>query len=364
MSAWTPPLASIALAASAGVFAQAAPAPARILGAAPVYREIGDWIVACDNTRACLAKFVAADDSTGGAYVSVARGAGPGGRLMVTVANFAEDGPARIDPARLRLDGKPLAISGWSVQAADHSARLEGPGALRLLRAAADAHTLALSAAADAPVASLSGLKAVLLVIDEDQGRLDGVTALARPGAKPATSVPPGAPPPMIVTAPKAAPLAHPAAFAAAVRRAQVALLKRHDCDSDMADSDAAAGLDAAEAVVVLGCRRAAYQASAMVFRAPRTAPAQARPVVMPRQPTLGADAFPPEVVGEYVTDDGWDAATASFTEASKGRGLADCGESTTWTFDGRDFQLAAFSRQERCGGPPDDWPTLYRTRR
>jgi hypothetical protein len=129
-----------------------------------------------------------------------------------------------------------------------------------------------------------------------------------------------------------------------------------------MADSDTAAGLGAGEAIVVLGCRMAAYQASAMVFRAPRSAPERARLVVMPRQPTLPAADFPPEVIGEYVSEDGWDASTMSFTEGAKGRGLGDCGEASTWTFDGREFQLAAFSRQERCGGPPGDWPTLYRT--
>ena len=48
----------------------------------------------------------------------------------------------------------------------------------------------------------------------------------------------------------------------------------------------------------------------------------------------------------------------------AKGRGLADCGESAAWAFDGQDFRLQRYHRLGWCrGGNPGDWPTLWRTR-
>jgi hypothetical protein len=83
----------------------------------------------------------------------------------------------------------------------------------------------------------------------------------------------------------------------------------------------------------------------------------------MPLEPTADPKNTTDENLGEYVSGE-WDAKTATFSESSKGRGLADCGTSSGWTFDGAAFQLSSYSAQIRCGGgPPGDWPTLYRTR-
>ena len=41
---------------------------------------------------------------------------------------------------------------------------------------------------------------------------------------------------------------------------------------------------------------------------------------------------------------------------------MADCGQSAEWVFDGVQFRVDSFNRLDRCGGgPPGDWPTLYR---
>jgi hypothetical protein len=76
-----------------------------------------------------------------------------------------------------------------------------------------------------------------------------------------------------------------------------------------------------------------------------------------------------PATVGDqpnqgFHTEVEWDAEHATVFEAAKGRGLADCGSSTSWVFDGTDFRLAEASRMNRCaGGPPGDWPTVYRSK-
>jgi len=99
-------LASLTLAAGVGgVAVTAAPAPS-LLGAPPVYLEVKDWVLACDNTRVCFAKYDVADDANaGGGYLSLARDPGPAGGLVVSLEATADG--AVPDPRTLTLDGQP-----------------------------------------------------------------------------------------------------------------------------------------------------------------------------------------------------------------------------------------------------------------
>ncbi len=332
---------------------------APVQGAVPEYREIKDWVLTCDNTHACIAKYLAADDGPGGGgYLSLARTPGPDGGLTVTVETV--EGDTAPDPSDLRLDGRPLSGLAWKIDAKAQTATLSGNAALRFVRAIRDGGKLTYSDDKDAPFVSLTGMTAALLAMDENQGRLGGETALIRTGPKPASAVPAARPVPLVHAAPARGPLAGAAAFAAQVRRARADILNKHDCDAGQASQDEAGPLDAADAVVVLGCQEAAYQGSVLIFIAPRNAPAKARQLILPLEPPLSARDTSTD--GEY-TEGEWDPKTATFTQSAKGRGLADCGESTVWTFDGQAFVLSTYNAQPRCGGPPGDWPTLYRTR-
>ena len=347
--------------AGAGLCLLALPAAAQ--PAQPVYREIRDWVLACDNTRACEAKAVpdelaapAPDGDYEPGAMHIDRQAGAVGRLTV---RFSLDDKA-FDPAALRVDGKPLpAGARWTRADKGATASLEGDAALALIRQIRDGTTLTFSAAKGAPRVSLKGLAAVLLAMDEAQGRLGNTTALVKVGPAAATAVPAALPAPTVVAAPWIKPLADKARLIAVVRKSQGAALKAHECDAEPSTDDAAP-LSADEAVVTLKCEIAAYQGSVLAFRTPVAAPGRAKLLILPTPPTVDPKVEP---AGEYGDGD-YDPKTATFTESAKGRGLADCGESATWTFDGRDFHLSRFNKQERCGGgEPGDWPTLYRTR-
>jgi hypothetical protein len=340
----------------------AAPAPA-LLGAPPVYLEVKDWVLACDNTRACFAKYDVADDAHAGrGYLSLTRDAGPAGGLVVSLE--ATEDSAVPDPHTLTLDGQLLpANAAWKVDVTPQTATLEGAPALAFVHAVAGGKVLAYSDGQTRTTVSLSGMTAALLAMDQAQGRLDGVTALARPGPKPASAVPAALSVPTLHAVPAARPLTGAGAFAAQVRTTETSLLRQHDCDADMAHDDQAAALNDQDAIVILGCRQGAYQATVMTFRAPRAAPQKAAQLILPLQPTMKASEIPQDDRGEYVAEDGWDPKTATFIESAKGRGMADCGQSTEWVFDGVQFRVDSFSRLDRCcGGPPGDWPTLYRT--
>jgi hypothetical protein len=326
--------------------------------AAPVYREIGDWLIACDNTRVCVAKAApvegsdTAPDTPG--FIAFTRAAGPAGAAKVALAS-----ETAFEPQGLRLDGKPLAAAGWTYSKADDDQELTGAAAIAFIKALRNGAVLQFGPGKDAPSASLKGLSAVLLAMDEAQGRLGNASALARPGPAPASATPAPLAPPIVHAAPPLPRLANADGLIEAVRKTQAKVLKAHECDSTDNRTDSAATLNAGEAIVVLNCTFAAYQGSVLAFRLPVKAPAQARLLALPTPPTVPAEEV--EAPGEF-TEGGYDAKTATFSESAKGRGPADCGTSASWVFDGQAFHLSAFNRQDRCYGEPGDWPTLYRT--
>jgi hypothetical protein len=343
------------------LLAPTAPRAAETYGpAAPVYKEIADWIVACDNTRTCVAKAAPADDSATApetpGYIRLERAGGASGAAEV---RLTADNPFTPD---LWLDGKPLAVKGWTYSKADDAQELKGEAALAFMRLIRNGSLLQFGPGKTAPAASLKGLTATLLAMDEAQGRIGNVSALGRPGPAPASATPAAPAPPVVKAAPFVGALPGAKALAAAVRRSQAAALKSHDCDAGEQELsvDEARPLTKDEAVVTLGCITGAYQGSSLSFRVARAAPGKAVLLVLPHPPILPADAA--DTAGEY-TEGGYDPKTATFSESAKGRGIADCGVSESWVFDGQAFHLSALAYQERCGGgEPGDWPTLYRT--
>ncbi|KQN03853.1 DUF1176 domain-containing protein [Sphingomonas sp. Leaf25] len=338
------------------------PAAMAATDARPVYREIGDWLLACDNLRNCVARAardpaaapVAGDDAE--VRMDIARDSGPNG--AVTVRLQAEH---RIDPTSIHIGTRPLPRDlPWRIGGDRQDASLTGEPARRFVRAIVDAPALMLARAGPAQI-SLRGLAAVLLAMDEAQGRVGNASALVRPGSGPADLTPPPMLPPRIRVGPPAPALADAQRLARAVRRGQATIIAAHECDRS-SDDDAAYPLTRTEAIVVLGCGRFAYQTSVLLFRTPRDRPAAATLLTLPdppaARPTDAASA------GEYVEGD-YDPATRTFVEVSKGRGMADCGSATEWTFDGTAFRVSAFRWQDRCAGTtPGEWPVLYQTRR
>jgi hypothetical protein len=341
---------------AAAAVAQPAPQPAR-----PVYREIKDFVVACDNLRSCRVRW-APEAGDGGfeAYLDIARDGGAKGRLRISLG-ASNEGEARVDVRSLTLDGSPLGRNlRWRYDAEAAAMVVEGAEALTYLRAVSDGDVLTFSDGKQQQAVTLTGLKAALLAVDEAQGRLGTVGAFVRRGAAADATVPTPPPEPVVV-ARRAAPGATvPPGFAARVRRAQARALQQNDCDDARKDLDEAYALGDGEVLVKLGCMMHAYQSSMLLLRAPRGAPERARLVAMP--PAAGDAPLGPDDAGRFVEGE-WDPETATFFESAKGRGLADCGSSTSWVFDGTAFRLAEAHRMNRCsGGPPGDWPTVYRS--
>lgn len=207
----------------------------------------------------------------------------------------------------------------------------------------------------------LAGLSAALLRIDERQGRIGGTTALVRSGKMPAMRVPPAPPIPHIPIRPVTARLGAGEAqrLIAAVRKAQRAVLVREDCTGGTGSLTAEAfALDDRRALVFVPCLMGAYQGSSVAFVAQRGGPAQQR-VVAPT-PYLGASAD--AATTDLFTEADFDPKTGMLAMFAKGRGLADCGMSASWIWDGGAFRLAEMTLQNACGGmAAGEWPMLFR---
>ena len=329
--------------------------------AMPIYREIGDWLLGCDNTRRCVARYVPVDadvppagDSDSDVFsMMIVREEGPLG-LQIFLTGF---GSFRAD--EMLVDRRPAPKARWVDSDDNTDAMVVDEEAFRFLRGIVDAHELTFPSRKLRQRVSLKGLTAVLLAMDEAQGRIGNQSALVRRGSKPFGSSPRAAPPPVVIVR-RSAEMAKGDAFAAAVRRHQSALLKAHECDMDPGIGDDAYVVAGGKALVVIGCGRFAYQTSSLSFLADPHDARSARLLVLP-QPPIVAQPDEANAAGEYVSLV-FDPAKSTLTEFSKGRGMADCGALTEWAYDGAAFRLSAFAWQQRCGGDREKWLTLYRT--
>src|ERR1700722_20290709 len=180
-------------------------------------KEFRDWLAACDNLRTCTAYGFDADMG-GYAYVRLTRDGGADAPLRVTIAvNVQEGGKFKVsfdDPA---LGGLPAEATAGESSRDDDLKRLviADPQAMETLLASLRKANKLIVTRIDAPGAtasdpavteiSLNGVVAAMLWMDDQQKRIDTVTALVKHGSKPATAVPPP-PAPSVVTAVKIPP--------------------------------------------------------------------------------------------------------------------------------------------------------------
>jgi len=320
------------------------------------YDSYGSWFVACDNTLACVAKGFA--DSSHGTEIRIERDAGPAAKPVVSIR-----ADHKFDRAGIAIDGKPagLAASVWEMttDADETSLASDDLAAIRafVLRLR-DASTLRLGAEDDIP---LDGFAAAMLRIDDRQGRVGGVTALLRAGPAPAGKVPPPPPRPKIPYHPITAKLlpGEGGRLIAAVRARQKAVFAKEQCEADVSMAPEAYPLDAKQALVLIPCIMGAYQGSSLAFIASRAGGASQR-LIAPT-PYLGNGTDRSDA--RYFTDATFDPKTGMLSDAAKGRGMADCGMSASWIWDGAAFRLSDMALQQSCGGvDPGDWPVLFRS--
>jgi Protein of unknown function (DUF1176) len=347
--------------AVAGLIFVASPGVARGQApSVPVERSFTDWVVGCDNTRSCVALGLAPEDSTQSAFIQVVRQAGPGAPPEVRLALY-DDLSAQGTPMSITVDG--AAVPGFAVRTPPRSeddgysvvelAPSEGRRFLDVLRRARRLN-LAVAGGEGGEV-SLDGATAALLFIDDVQGRVGTVTALARPGRRPESAVPGAAAPPVVraVHAPDGADADQNIA----------GLVREHvrACDAPepgWSDFDDVLPLGQDRVLVSLLCTRAAYNQDFVYFIVDGGSPGDARAVRFPVPPGSEDDQARET---EVLTNARFDPQSGQLGFFAKGRGIADCGSSGLYGWTGDGFALLSYRAMRVCRGVPEGfWPVLW----
>jgi hypothetical protein len=344
----------------AWLMAAAALAFAIVLGGGAAHaagtKTVKDWTAVCNNLGDCTAFGFSEEGSDTDAYLKIERQAGPAGPLRVSlVYDSADKQPAQT--WTLSLDGKPIAGLGPVHAAAGENgarATLTGPAADRLVAALLGGKSLELDAGGKSlEEVSLAGSAAILLWVDDAQGRVGTVTALTRKGPAPAASVHARLSPPLVVAA-------APASQAGLPKHAPKSVVA-HDaeCDQGSAPNDVIVRL--APGVVLWGpeCNSGAYNQVNDFFIGDEHA-GHLNPVKFPEAP----GSSPSEGGGDALMNVEYQPKTQMLSSFSKGRGIGDCGGNEAWVWTGKAFALAHEEIMPECRGvPSQDWPSLYVSR-
>jgi hypothetical protein len=326
--------------------AAALPCPA----AAQETAELRDWWAACDPQRTCWAFGFSEDGAEQSGFVRIARSGASGAAPEVIIGPSLWEEQAAKPGSRVRatVDGKVVATA---VVTADSYAPVSDAKAARALIAAmrdGRRMTLQFDGGGEPAEVSLNGAAAALLWLDDRQKRAGTVTALARPGGRPASAVPPVPSAKVVRRAASVRQGQLPTALpASALARPEVKACREEIQSEEMRAPDVAR-LDVRTLLWGVPCLMGAYQGSSLFFLSDERGRGW-RPA--PFEPPASADEG-------YVTTPSFDAETMTLSSWAKGRGLGDCGSSREWTWTGRAFVLTREVYMGPCRAVPHDlWP-------
>ncbi|MBU9847989.1 DUF1176 domain-containing protein [Rahnella ecdela] len=332
--------------------------------AEPLQAVYSDWQVSCDNLNHCVAR----NSQDGQELVmKISREAGPEGKSSVSIdyqRNSDEQSADAPIASRLQTNGKTLSFNHreWDVSKKHLSTnnRLVVNDFIAAIR---EGSAISLAGKADPaqpvhPVISLKGIKAALLAIDAQQGRVGTKTAWINRGAKPANTVP------AIPATPVLPRFSEPQALTeseiSAITQNAATTIENNDCSLDPSEREVHIfALSSDKALMTVNCDMGAYNLFALGFLVSRQAPYKMDDLALNMPFKLGEDEESPELINAD-----FDPKTGMLSTYDKGRGIGDCGVSSRWIFDGKAFRLAAFASEPSCDGYSSggEWPVLWVT--
>ena len=332
--------------------------------AEPIQAMYNDWQVSCDNLNHCAAR----NSQDGQELVmKITREAGPEGKSTLSIdyqRNSDEQSSDAPIAGRLQMNGKTLSFNHreWDIS----NKHLSGSNRLVVndfIAAIREGSSIQLAGKSDPaqpvkPMISLKGLKAVLLAIDAQQGRVGTKTAWASRGMKPANTVPPA---PVAPVLPRfSEPHALSESEISAITQNAATTIENNDCSLDPSEREVHIfALSNEKALMTVNCDMGAYNLFALGFVVSRQAPYKMENLALNMPFKLGEDEQAPELINAD-----FDPKTGMLSTYDKGRGIGDCGVASRWVFDGKAFRLAAFSSEPACDGYSSggEWPVLWVT--
>ncbi len=299
-----------------------------------------DWEIACDNTGTCRAAGYQSDDDQLAVSVLLTRKAGPHEPVTgeLTIGDYDNEEVLKKLPPVLNLS---LRINGSNigevdVDKNDLAAELSGKQVTALLAALPGKSSIEWVAGEYRWHLSDKGAAAVLLKMDEFQGRIGTQGALIKKGSKGENAVLPPLPMPVVIAGAVAKPRPDDNKILTdqsnAMRDALRATKEADEC-SDLLEKEAADAelsvtrLTDSKLLASAHCWSGAYNSGYGYWVINATPP---------YQPVL-------------VTNSGSEYNEGSITASHKGRGLGDCWSSESWTWDGKQFVYTESSSTGLC---------------
>ncbi|MGB9095968.1 DUF1176 domain-containing protein [Erwinia sp.] len=300
--------------------------------------EYKDWEVACDNTLTCRVAGYANEEGKGGSIL-LTRKAGPDTAITGEVVLIEDQ--SEVTPPQPKLT---LWINNKSAGAlkakADDAWQLSDDQVSSVIEAVKGSGQVVFKGGPAPFVLSNDGAYAVLLKMDDAQGRIGTPGAVTKKGDKPESSVMPALPAPVIqaavVSKDEPRPLT-PTELAAIKPKLFVTLKGDDQCEKLQSPQDSGNNiegdeptvtpLDASHVLISSLCWRAAYNEGYGYWVTDSK---------MTETPVL-------------VTVSGTDYSNGSIELAQKGRGIADCVSTASWVWDGTAFRQGNVANTGMC---------------
>ncbi|MDW8847145.1 DUF1176 domain-containing protein [Erwinia sp. MMLR14_017] len=328
------------------------------LQAEPLQKVFYNWQITCNNLNSCVVRNFPGDN---GLVMTLTRNAGINDRPLLRI-DYGNRYTGELKGAPLKdnllLDGQRLKpdLKHWEVEP-HHLATAHIISIDEFLGQIMNAGNIQLLYRPEATI-SLHGLKAALLLMDEIQGRVNGMSAWVKRGDRVAMDVPPQPATPQIVP-PRRPPLPLTRDETTGLIDFGTWRINTDECSLDPQRREVSvAPLSDEKALLLVTCEMGAYNVIDLAFEVSRTEPFVAKGVSLslPFVPPGRSDKQLELINAEY------DANTGELLTFGKGRGLGDCGTASRWQYNGREFVLAEFAQEETCDAwhGSDDWPTLW----
>lgn len=296
-----------------------------------------EWDLTCDNTLTCRAAGYDAGETEHGATVLLTRKAGKGtpvmNRVMLAHYNEQEDGGQsgkESAPPDLIINGHS---AGALTSAEDEAWKMNADQAEQFLTALKQDWPVSFRYGGQDYGLSAAGSSAVLLKMDDIQGRVNTPGAILRKGNGDESGIRPPVPAPVIIRAPVTDNALRPMTpqEQALIKPAVLELLKadkEQTCMDEYQEGDwQIAQLNQTSSLVSVPCWYAAYNHGDAYF------------VI---QNDMKADPV-------MVTDSATDYEKGEIFFSMKGRGLGDCWQTQSWVWDGKAFVIQGVNNTGRC---------------
>lgn len=330
------------------------------LHAEPLQKVFSHWQITCNNINSCVVRNFPGDN---GLVMTFRRSAGSNDRPMLSIDygnRYTGERQGASLQDNLLLNGQRLRFSlkDWDLQP-HHLATTHAISIDEFLTQILDADNDQLFYQPNATI-SLQGLKAALLLMDDIQGRVNNISAWVKRGNRAVNDVPSEPAPPEI-----ALPLHAPIPLSSdetsdlidfgtwRINTAQCSLKSQRREVS-------VAPLSDQKALLLIGCEMGAYNLIDLAFEVSRSEP------YVVRELTLTLPFIPPGQSDKHLelVNAQYDVSSGELRTLNKGRGLGDCGSTTRWQYNGRQFVLAEYAQESACDAlhGSADWPTLWTT--